>query len=99
MAVKLNIKEQNLSTFAMSNILVFLLNSHFFAISHVKEPVNGTGGTVKRLAAKANLQRVYNNQIHTSCELFNYCSSNIHNITLLYVQEEQILNHKMELTE
>jgi hypothetical protein len=33
---------------------------HFFT-SHGKEPADGMGGTVKRLAAKASLERVYNN--------------------------------------
>jgi hypothetical protein len=52
---------------------------------------------VKGLAAKANLQRVCSNQ--TLHELFNYCSSNVHSITLFYVQEEQILNYKKEVAE
>jgi hypothetical protein len=54
---------------------------------------------VKKLAAKASLQRVYNNQIETPYELFNYCSSNIHNITFFDVQQEQIPNYKKELAE
>jgi hypothetical protein len=66
---------------------------HFFAKSHRKGPADGMGGTLKRLAAKTSLQRVYNNHIQTPCELFNYCNSNIH-ITCFYVQEEQILNKK-----
>jgi hypothetical protein len=53
---------------------------------------------VKRLAAKASLQTEYNNQIQKPHELFNYCSSNIHNIKLFYVQEEKILKKK-ELAE
>jgi hypothetical protein len=57
------------------------------------------GGTLKRLAAKTSLQKVYNNQIQTAHELFNYCSSNIHNITFFHVKEEQILNCKKELAE
>jgi hypothetical protein len=54
---------------------------------------------VKRLAANTSLQEVYINQIQTPHELFNYCSSNIHNITFFYVQEEQILNCKKEHAE
>ena len=30
---------------------------HFFATSHGKVPCDGLGGTIKRLAAKASLQR------------------------------------------
>jgi hypothetical protein len=54
---------------------------------------------VRRPAAKTSLQNVYNNQIQSTPELFNYCSSYIHNITFFYVQEEQILNKKKELAE
>ena len=32
---------------------------HFYATSHGKGPCDGIGGTVKRLAAKASLQREY----------------------------------------
>ena len=38
---------------------------HFFATSHGKGPCDGVGGTVKRQAAKASLQRVYTDQITT----------------------------------
>jgi hypothetical protein len=64
--------------------------------------LNGTSlqqGAVKRLVAKTSLEKVYNNQIQTYHELFNYCSSNIHNITFFYVQEEQILNYKKEVAD
>jgi hypothetical protein len=54
---------------------------------------------VKRLAENASVQRVYSNQTQTPHELFNYCSSNIHNITFFYVQEEQILNYKKEIAD
>jgi hypothetical protein len=57
------------------------------------------GGTVKWLAAKTSLQKVYSNQIQTHPELFNYCGSNIQNITFFYVQEEQILNKNKELAD
>jgi hypothetical protein len=33
---------------------------HFFATSHGKRAYDGVGGTLKRLAAKASLQRPYN---------------------------------------
>jgi hypothetical protein len=53
---------------------------HFFTTSHGKRAADGMGETLKRLATKTSLQTVYNNQIQTPHELFNYCSSNIHNI-------------------
>ena len=36
---------------------------HFFATSHGKGPCDGVGGTVKRLAARASLQRPYDDQL------------------------------------
>ena len=38
---------------------------HFSATSHGKGACNGLGGTVKRLAARASLQRPYQEQIVT----------------------------------
>jgi hypothetical protein len=60
---------------------------HFFTTNHGKGPADRIGGTVERLAAKASLHTVYNNQTQTSHELFNYCNRNIHNIRFFYVQE------------
>ena len=42
----------------------------FFATSHGKGPCDGIGGTDKRLAAKASLQRPYPEQIMTPRQLF-----------------------------
>ena len=45
---------------------------HFFATSHGKGPCDGVGGTVKRLAARASLQRPYKDQIWTPHQLFEF---------------------------
>ena len=50
---------------------------HFSATSHGKGACDGIGGTVKRLAARASLQRPYNNQIMTPRQLFDWVSSNL----------------------
>jgi hypothetical protein len=60
---------------------------------------DGKGGTVKRLAAKANVQKVHSNKVQTPYEQLNYCSNNIHNFMFFYVQEEQVLNCKKELAD
>lgn len=57
---------------------------HFFATSHGKGPCDGLGGTVKRLAAKASLQRPYNNQIMTPRQLFEFGRENIREIYFIY---------------
>ena len=49
---------------------------NFFATSHGKEPCDGVGGTVKRLAARASLQRAYIH-ITTPLKLFEFVSTNI----------------------
>jgi hypothetical protein len=54
---------------------------HFFATSHGKEPCDGVGGTVKRLAAQARLQRPYNNQRMTPRQLYEFENAEIKNIT------------------
>ena len=43
---------------------------HFSATSHGKGACDGLGGTVKRLATKASLQRPYEDQIMTPLQLF-----------------------------
>ncbi len=42
---------------------------HLSATSHGKGPCDGVGGTVKRLAARASLQRPYEKQILTPRQL------------------------------
>lgn len=48
---------------------------HFFATSHGKGPCDGIGGTLKRLAAKASLQRTFDNQILTANQLYEWAIS------------------------
>ena len=48
---------------------------HFSATSHGKGACDGLGGTVKRLAAKASLQRPYEDQIMTPFQLYEWAST------------------------
>ena len=50
---------------------------HFSATAHGKGVCDGVGGTVKRLAARASLQKPYNDQIMTPYQLFECVSTNI----------------------
>ena len=43
---------------------------HFFATAHGKGPCDGIGGTVKRLATKASLQRPFTDQIQSPIQLY-----------------------------
>ena len=50
---------------------------NFFATSHGKSTCDGIGGTVKRLTAKASLQRPIDKQILTPLDMFNFCEESI----------------------
>ena len=62
---------------------------HFFATSHGKGPCDGLGGTLKRLAARASLQRPYENQILSPIEFFNFCDKDIKQIDVVYTTHDQ----------
>ena len=72
---------------------------NFFATSHGKSPCDGLGGTVKRLAAKASLQRPVDNQILTAEAMFQYCKKEIHGINFVYLTGAEIANVRQELAE
>ena len=50
---------------------------HFFATSHMKSAGDGAGGTLKRLATKASLQRLYKDHILTAEQLYLFAVSEI----------------------
>jgi hypothetical protein len=67
---------------------------NFFTTSHGKGPSDGIGGTVKRLAAKASLQRPYEEQILTAQQLYTFVKDNITNIKCHFLTNE---DHKKEI--
>ncbi|XP_033122950.1 uncharacterized protein LOC117121756 isoform X2 [Anneissia japonica] len=62
---------------------------HFFATSHGKGPSDGVGGTIKRLAARASLQRPFDQQIITARQLFEFADSEIDKIHCQFATTEQ----------
>ena len=64
---------------------------HFFATSHGKGPCDGIGGTVKRLAARASLQKTLTGQILTPTDLFSWAKTNTAGVSFFYVAKEDIL--------
>ena len=72
---------------------------HFFATSHGKGPCDGVGGTVKRLAARASLQRPDAEQLQTPEQLFQWAKSNIPQVTFEYLTQEDIRKVGEELSE
>ena len=79
----------------------FHLNAkwNFFATSHGKQPCDGIGGTVKRLAAKASLQRNLENQIVTPEAMFEFCVNNIKGIEFIYISTDELNETRIFLKE
>lgn len=70
---------------------------HFFASYHGKGPCDGLGGTLKRGAARASLQRPYDNQILTPIDLYNWAQIGVPNISTVFVSQEEILEMENSL--
>ena len=70
----------------------------FFATSHGKSPCDGIGGTVKRLVARASLQRPLDNQILSMEKMFEYCKSDIKGINFIKVSKEDIARVRQMLS-
>jgi len=65
---------------------------HFFATSHGKNACDGVGGTVKRLAARASLQRPFSEQILTPRQLFEFAKSSIPGIVSFFVETQKVFD-------
>ena len=60
---------------------------HFFATSHGKNACDGVGGTTKKLAPCASLQRPIHNQILNPHQLYDFAKIEIPGITCFFVDE------------
>lgn len=70
---------------------------HFSATAHGKGPCDGVGGSVKRLAARASLQRPYDNQIQTPQDLFEWAVENIPKVDFAFSTQEDYAVSEMFL--
>ena len=70
---------------------------HFSATSHGKGACDGVGGTVKRLAARASLQRPYDQQIMTALQLFEWASNNIQGTIFEFCSSAEYAEVKIQL--
>lgn len=63
---------------------------NFFATAHGKGPCDGVGGSVKRLAARTSLQRLYDQQILTPMDLHNWANTpgTLPSINVRYWEQE-----------
>lgn len=72
---------------------------HFSATSHGKGACDGLGGTLKRLAARASLQRPYDAQIMTPRQLFEWATMNIPTVAFNYCSMEEYERQQIFLEE
>ena len=70
---------------------------NFLATSHGKNACDSVGGTVKRLAARASLQRAKEKQILTQRQLYESASEEISGITSFYVSSDNIQRNRLFL--
>ena len=65
---------------------------NFFATSYGKSPCDAIGGTVKRVTARASLQRPRGNQILTLLEMFEFCSTttSLSSIKFFFISQYQL---------
>lgn len=70
---------------------------HFFATSRGKGPSDGLGGTVKRLASRANLQLTTDDQIQTPEELCKWAKEHVKGIYSHFVSDEHIQHVEKKL--
>jgi len=66
---------------------------HFFATSHGKSPCDGVGGTVKRLAARASLQRPRDNHIMTPRALYDWATAAMPKINFFFCNTQEYESH------
>ena len=62
---------------------------HFFATSHGKSACDGVRGTVKRLLAKASLQRPYSDAVLSTDAIMTFCEANVPKIKFFNVKPER----------
>ena len=57
---------------------------------HGKSPCDGINGTVKRLTARASLQRPYSDEIVDVSSMLAFCKTNIPGIQFCYISIERM---------
>lgn len=70
---------------------------HFFASCHGKSACDGIGGTLKRLARLASLQRNVNSQITTPQDLFEWATENVSGIKCFYVNSQSVISNEKSI--
>ena len=71
----------------------------FFPTSHGKQPCDGIGGTVKRLAFKASLEKVNTSSILNTADMFEFCLDNTPGIDFHFISKEKLDETRARLIE
>ena len=61
-----------------------------FATSHAKSAVDGVGGTIKELIARASFQRPYKNQILSADAVYQFYCKTIENILFNLIERDTL---------
>ena len=70
---------------------------NFFATSYGKSPCDGIGGTLKRLATGASLQRPLSDQILTAHHLYQFCDQEVTGINVFFVSTQELSEIRFKL--
>ena len=70
---------------------------NFFATSHGTQPCDGISGTIKRLGAKASLQRCISNQLFNAHSMFEFFRGNIQHIMFFFVAKDEVLEARQRM--
>ncbi|KYM93379.1 hypothetical protein ALC62_16021 [Cyphomyrmex costatus] len=70
---------------------------HFFASSHGKNPCDGLGGTIKRLAARTSLQRTNTGHILTPKDLYEWAHLTLKSMSFAFCTIQEHENEKTNL--
>ena len=77
---------------------------NFFATSHGKLPCDGIGGSMKRVTARASLQKTTSGHILTAEQMFKFCKEAIPSVNFVYFTANEIntayskLEHQYSIT-
>ena len=72
---------------------------HFFATSHGKGPYDGIGGGLKRACTNYCLGKIYQDQITTPYQMFEWAQKHMTNIKVFYVNQFEVKSKLRELKE
>jgi hypothetical protein len=68
-------------------------------LSHDEGPCGATGGTIKQQVARASFQHLYDKQMLTHKDFYEFSQGNINGIIVFFVSQKDITDNETELKE